>query len=189
MKLWRQESWPFGPGWAANIARIRSWTFRLPCLISHNLKYIMKTVTFCNLDKKERSLTYSIPFHLLDLSFRPQKCTHSDVQIEQILCCKSWVGNKREKKGKPVWNLFFQFFLMLMDLRSREFGFLYAASKIEILYESALLLWCTFTFTHFSRNIYPPKILEKISKCSSRNHFPSLSANDNYCAFFILAIL
>ena len=30
LKLWRQESWPFGPGWSANIARIRSWTFRLP---------------------------------------------------------------------------------------------------------------------------------------------------------------
>ena len=30
LKLWRQESWPFGPGWAAHIPSIRSWTFRLP---------------------------------------------------------------------------------------------------------------------------------------------------------------
>ena len=30
LKLWRQESRPFGPGWAANIPRIRWWTFRLP---------------------------------------------------------------------------------------------------------------------------------------------------------------
>ena len=30
LKLWRQESWPFGPGWAAHITSIRSWTFRLP---------------------------------------------------------------------------------------------------------------------------------------------------------------
>ena len=28
--LWRQESRPFGPGWSANITRIRSWTFCLP---------------------------------------------------------------------------------------------------------------------------------------------------------------
>ena len=40
LKLWRQESWPFGPGWAANITSICSWTFRLPCR-SHvyNLAY------------------------------------------------------------------------------------------------------------------------------------------------------
>ena len=31
LKLWRQESLPFSPGWAANITRIRLWTFRLPC--------------------------------------------------------------------------------------------------------------------------------------------------------------
>ena len=31
LKLWGQERWPFGPGWAALIPRIRSWTFRLPC--------------------------------------------------------------------------------------------------------------------------------------------------------------
>ena len=31
LKLWRQESWPFGPGWAAHITSIRSWTFCLPC--------------------------------------------------------------------------------------------------------------------------------------------------------------
>ena len=31
LKLWRRESWPFGPGWAAHITRIRSCTFRLPC--------------------------------------------------------------------------------------------------------------------------------------------------------------
>ena len=30
LKLWRQESWPLGLGWAAHIARILSWTFRLP---------------------------------------------------------------------------------------------------------------------------------------------------------------
>ena len=30
LKLWRQESWPFGPGWAAHITSIRSWTFCLP---------------------------------------------------------------------------------------------------------------------------------------------------------------
>ena len=30
LKLWRQESWPFGPGWATHITSIRSWTFRLP---------------------------------------------------------------------------------------------------------------------------------------------------------------
>ena len=30
LKLWRQESWPFGPGWAVHITGIRSWTFRLP---------------------------------------------------------------------------------------------------------------------------------------------------------------
>jgi hypothetical protein len=30
LKLWRQESQPFGPGWSANITRIRSWTFHLP---------------------------------------------------------------------------------------------------------------------------------------------------------------
>ena len=28
--IWRQKSWPFSPGWAANITRIRSWTFHLP---------------------------------------------------------------------------------------------------------------------------------------------------------------
>ena len=28
LKLWRQKR-PFGPGWAAHITRIRSWTFRL----------------------------------------------------------------------------------------------------------------------------------------------------------------
>ena len=28
LKLWRQETWPFGPDWAANIPRIRSWTSR-----------------------------------------------------------------------------------------------------------------------------------------------------------------
>ena len=32
LKLWRQESWPLVPGWSARITRIRSWTFRLPCL-------------------------------------------------------------------------------------------------------------------------------------------------------------
>ena len=32
LKLCRQESWPFSPGWAANIMRIHSWTFRLPCI-------------------------------------------------------------------------------------------------------------------------------------------------------------
>ena len=32
LKLWRQESRPFSPGWAANVARLRSWTFRLPWL-------------------------------------------------------------------------------------------------------------------------------------------------------------
>ena len=31
LKLWRQERWPFGPGWAAHITSICSWTFRLPC--------------------------------------------------------------------------------------------------------------------------------------------------------------
>ena len=31
MKLWRQESLPFGLGWAAYITRIRLWTFRFPC--------------------------------------------------------------------------------------------------------------------------------------------------------------
>ena len=30
LKLWRQECWPFSPGWAAHIMRIHSWTFRLP---------------------------------------------------------------------------------------------------------------------------------------------------------------
>ena len=30
LKLWWQESWPFVPGWAANITKIHSWTFRLP---------------------------------------------------------------------------------------------------------------------------------------------------------------
>ena len=30
LKLWRHESWPFSPGWAANITKIHSWTFRLP---------------------------------------------------------------------------------------------------------------------------------------------------------------
>ena len=32
LKIWRQESWPFGPGWAAHITSIGSWTFSLPCL-------------------------------------------------------------------------------------------------------------------------------------------------------------
>ena len=31
LMLWRQESWPFGPGWAAHITSLGSWTFRLPC--------------------------------------------------------------------------------------------------------------------------------------------------------------
>ena len=31
LKLWRQESWPFGTGWSANIMRIHSWTFCLLC--------------------------------------------------------------------------------------------------------------------------------------------------------------
>jgi hypothetical protein len=30
LKLWRQESWPFGSGWAAHIKSIHSWTFLLP---------------------------------------------------------------------------------------------------------------------------------------------------------------
>ena len=34
LKLWRQESLPFGPGWSANITRIRLWTFRLPWSLS-----------------------------------------------------------------------------------------------------------------------------------------------------------
>ena len=114
---------------------------------------LWKLVTFCNLDKKEISLTnlpilFTLPFYLLDLSFKNHKCTHFSA---------SHGSETREKKGKPVWNLFFQFFLMLMDLRSREFVFLYAPSKVEILYENALLLWCTFTFTRFSWNTYPPK--------------------------------
>ena len=29
LKLWRQETWPFSPGWATHITRIHSWTFRL----------------------------------------------------------------------------------------------------------------------------------------------------------------
>ena len=32
LKLWRQKSRPFGPDWSANITRIPSWTFRLPCI-------------------------------------------------------------------------------------------------------------------------------------------------------------
>ena len=28
MKLWRQKSWPFGPGWAAELPRICSWMSR-----------------------------------------------------------------------------------------------------------------------------------------------------------------
>ena len=31
LMLWRQESRPFGPGWAVHITSICSWTFRLPC--------------------------------------------------------------------------------------------------------------------------------------------------------------
>ena len=30
LKLWRQESWPFGPDWSANITRISSLTFHFP---------------------------------------------------------------------------------------------------------------------------------------------------------------
>ena len=37
LKLWRQESRPFSPGWAAHIMSIRSWTFRLPCLEKNEL--------------------------------------------------------------------------------------------------------------------------------------------------------
>ena len=36
LKLWRQESLPFGPGWATKITRIRSWTFRFPWSYSIN---------------------------------------------------------------------------------------------------------------------------------------------------------
>ena len=27
LKLWKQESWQFGPGWSPNITRIRLWNF------------------------------------------------------------------------------------------------------------------------------------------------------------------
>ena len=33
LKIWRQDSLSFGPGWGANITRIRSWTFHLPCTV------------------------------------------------------------------------------------------------------------------------------------------------------------
>ena len=33
LKLWRQESQPFGPGWATHRPRKCSWTFRFPGLI------------------------------------------------------------------------------------------------------------------------------------------------------------
>ena len=34
LNLWRQKSWPFGPGGAAHIASIQMWTFPLPCSTS-----------------------------------------------------------------------------------------------------------------------------------------------------------
>ena len=52
LKLLRQEGRPFGPGWAATIIRIRSWTFRLP-----RVNYLLKILSrpMWNEDKiKER---------------------------------------------------------------------------------------------------------------------------------------
>ena len=59
LKLWRQESWPFGPGWSANITRIRSWTFRLPWLAAaHIEKPLHGRSFFCNaIIKKIKSTT------------------------------------------------------------------------------------------------------------------------------------
>ena len=50
LKLWRQESQPFGPGWSANITRIRSWTFRLP--------WNTLNICCCNWKKRWDSLAY-----------------------------------------------------------------------------------------------------------------------------------
>ena len=56
LKLWKQESWPFGPGWAPNITRIRSWIFRLPC---DRRKRIISCYASCEIDRSE-SLHYII---------------------------------------------------------------------------------------------------------------------------------
>ena len=47
LKLWRQESRLFGPGWAANITRIHSWTFRLPWSQAYFHQFLWVFATFC----------------------------------------------------------------------------------------------------------------------------------------------
>ena len=49
LKLWRQESWPFGPGWAAELLRIGSWTSRGPPFSLGILNYMLCILNeYCN---------------------------------------------------------------------------------------------------------------------------------------------
>ena len=75
--LRRQESWPFSPGWAANIPRIRSWTSRacntfVPISINASAD-----LTF------RQALVPAMP-HALDSSAMPSSSTSSSV-IEELL--------------------------------------------------------------------------------------------------------
>ena len=75
LKLWRQESWPFGPGWAAHITSIGSWTFRLPC--SHWIRRVekrtlMRTPLEFFSNKLRMNLGYSPPIIVItDNNFLP----------------------------------------------------------------------------------------------------------------------
>ena len=44
IQTWRQESWPFGPGWYANRTRICSWTFHLASCDD----LAIKALSFCS---------------------------------------------------------------------------------------------------------------------------------------------
>ena len=50
LKLWRQESWPFCPGWAANIPRIHSWTSNAIVTFCWNRIKVQNPSHFCPSD-------------------------------------------------------------------------------------------------------------------------------------------
>ena len=93
LKLWRQESWPFGPGWPAHITRIRWWTFRLPWIwwfLSHHNQMISCGISFfgwklklsflwCIILHKTTNKNYTIGYTLLQ--------GRDNGRVTKTLCC------------------------------------------------------------------------------------------------------
>ena len=111
LKLRRQESQPFGSGWAANIAGIHSWTFRLPWsdLLWEKFRNILFHSTFSNFQTghlKLGTIFEKKELKKMDIKNFCHNFGHTSIRWEICVCKEaSWVSFLSKLSDKLLWKM------------------------------------------------------------------------------------